>query len=43
MILSGAAYGALLERRAWAWRLEAVRLGASMALLLWFVWFGVIA
>jgi sterol desaturase/sphingolipid hydroxylase (fatty acid hydroxylase superfamily) len=43
LILSGAAYGALLERRAWAWRLEAVRIGASMALVLWFMWFGVIA
>lgn len=37
LVLSGAAYGALLERKAWAWRLEAVRLAASAALLLWVV------
>jgi len=35
LLLSGAAYGALLERKAWAWRLEAIRLAASAALILW--------
>lgn len=34
LLLSGAAYGALLEQKAWAWRLEALRLAASVALLL---------
>lgn len=37
LLLSGATYGALLERKAWAWHLEAARLAGSVALFLWIV------